>query len=149
MTRFVESRLVAATPEATAAVVLDWTRDPAWRTAVASMVADPPEAAQSGQQLIERLRFAGLTFVTPTRVTARTETSAAFAGGSRLVRVWGNRRLEPTAEGTRVTISLEIEMTGLARPLMPMLAGAYRRRHRADLDRLVDLLDTAYVVATD
>ena len=37
MTRFVETRVVPADLATTRALVLDWTRDPEWRTAVTSM----------------------------------------------------------------------------------------------------------------
>ncbi len=98
MTRFVETRVVPADLATTRALVLDWTRDPEWRTAVTSMTADPPGPATRGQRLLETMRFAGATFTTPTHIVDADDTSARFEGGSAMVRVSGRRLLEPTDE---------------------------------------------------
>jgi hypothetical protein len=140
MSRFVESRVVPSDVETTAAVVLDWTRDPEWRTAVTAMTADPDGHANLGQRIVETMRFAGATFTTPTEIVEATGTSAAFTGGSSTVRVEGRRSLEPTATGTRVTIEVEIRFVGLGAPLTRLVAPSYRRRHGQDLDRLAALL---------
>jgi hypothetical protein len=140
MTRFVETRLVPSDLAATAAVVLDWTRDPEWRTAVTSMTAEPAGRAVPGQRLLETMRFAGATFTTPTEIIEVTETSATFTGGSSTVRVEGRRSLVPGPGGTSVTIQVEILFVGLGAPLTWLLAPSYRRRHAQDLDRLAALL---------
>jgi hypothetical protein len=140
MSRFVESRVVPSDLEATAAVVLDWTRDPEWRTAVTAMTADPDGRATVGQRLVETMRFAGVTFTTPTEIGEATGVSAAFVGGTSTVRVQGRRTLERAPGGTRVTLEVEIRFVGLAAPLTRLLAPSYRRRHSHDLDRLAALL---------
>ena len=140
MTRFVETRVVSTDLATTRSLVLDWTRDPEWRTAVTSMTADPPGSATPGQRLLETMRFAGATFTTPTHIVDADETSARFEGGSATVRVSGRRLLEPTTDGTRVTAEVDIRFRGLATPLTWLLAPAYRRQHRQDLDRLEALL---------
>jgi hypothetical protein len=140
MSRFLQTRVVPSDLEATAAVVLDWTRDPEWRTAVTAMAADPGGRATVGQRLVETMRFAGGTFTTPTRIVEATDMSAAFVGGSSTVRVQGRRSVEPAPTGTRVTIEVEIRFIGLAAPLTRLLAPSYRRRHGQDLDRLAALL---------
>jgi Polyketide cyclase / dehydrase and lipid transport len=140
MSRFVETRVVPGDLEDTAAVVLNWTRDPEWRTAVRAMTADPDGRATVGQRLVETMRFAGATFTTPTKIVQATGTSAAFVGGSSTVRVQGRRSVEPAPTGTRVTIEVEIRFTGLGAPLTRLLAPSYRRRHSQDLDRLATLL---------
>jgi len=145
MTRFVETRVVGADLATTRALVLDWTRDPEWRTAVTAMTADPDGRATVGQRLVETMRFAGATFTTPTEIVEATGVSAAFVGGSSTVRVQGRRSLEPAPGGTRVTIEVEIGFTGLAAPLTRLLAPSYRRRHSQDLDRLAALFGSAKV----
>lgn len=149
MSRFVETRVVPSGLQATAAMVLDWTRDPEWRTAVTAMTADPDGRATVGQRIVETMRFAGATFTTPTEVVEATGTSAAFVGGSSTVRVEGRRSVEPAETGTRVTIEVEIRFVGLAAPLTRLLAPSYRRRHGQDLDRLAALLERPYATATD
>ena len=57
-----------------------------------------------------------------------------------MVRVSGRRLLQRTTDGTRVTAEVDIHFRGLATPLTWLLAPAYRRQHRQDLDRLEALL---------
>ncbi len=140
MSRFVESRVVPSDLEATAAVVLDWTRDPEWRAAVTAMTAYPDGRAAVGQRLVETMQFAGATFTTPTEIVEATGTSAAFVGGTSTVRIRGRRSLESRPNGTQVTVEVDIRLRGVAAPLTWLLAPAYRRRHRQDLDRLTALL---------
>ncbi len=140
MTRFVETRVVSTDLPTTRSLVLDWSRDPEWRTAVTSMTAAPPGSATRGQHLLETMRFAGATFTTPTHIVDADDTSARFEGGSDTVRVSGRRLLEPTPNGTRVTAEVDIRFRGPATPLTWLLAPAYRRHHRHDLDRLEALL---------
>ena len=140
MTRFVETRVFPTDLATTRELVLDWTRDPEWRTAVTSMTGDPLGPATPGQRLLETMRFAGATFTTPTHIVNADETSALFEGGSAMVRVRGRRLLQRTADGIRVTAEVDIRFRGLATPLTWLLAPAYRRRHRHDLDRLEALL---------
>jgi Polyketide cyclase / dehydrase and lipid transport len=135
------SRVVPVPPETAAAVVLDWSRDPEWRAQVRRMDVDPAGAARTGQRIVEHLRFAGSTYVTPTVIGEATATRAGYAGGGRTVRVAGSREVEPAGPGaTRVTTVLDVELTGLLRPLTRLLAPSYRRLQEADLDRLAALL---------
>lgn len=140
MTRFLETRVVPQRPEAVSALVFDWSRDPSWRPAVEDMRTEPAGRAVLGQRIVERLRFAGSTYVTPTQVVSVTATSVAFAGGSAGVVVSGRRTVVAHGEGSRVTVDLDIAMTGWRRPLLPLLTPGYRKRQRADVDRLVGLL---------
>ena len=140
MTRFVETRVIPNDLATTRALVLDWTRDPEWRTAVTSMTGDPLGPATPGQRLLETMRFAGATFTTPTHIVDVDHASAHFEGGNAMVRVSGRRLLQRTTDGTRVTVVVDIRFRGLAIPLTWLLAPAYRRQHRQDLDRLEALL---------
>ena len=140
MTRFLETRVVPADLATTRALVLDWTRDPEWRTAVTEMAGDPLGPAVRGQRLLETMTFAGATFTTPTEIVDATDTSADFAGGSAMVRVHGRRTLDPVPGGTLVTAEVDIRFVGWATPLTWLLAPAYRRQHRRDFDRLAALL---------
>lgn len=134
------SRTVPVPAEAAADVVLDWSRDPQWRTRVLRMDVEPGGRARVGQRIVEHLRFGGVTYVTPTRITEASATRAAYAGGSSTVRVSGSRRIEPVEGGVRITTVLDITMTGALRPLTRLLVPSYRRIQEADLDALVALL---------
>jgi hypothetical protein len=142
------TRVVPVSQEAAAAVVLDWGQDPRWRGAVRRMDVEPDGPARAGQRIVEHLRFAGATFVTPTRVEQASATRATFAGGSSAVRVSGSRQVDAAGPGcARVTTVLDVEMTGVLRPLTRLLAPSYRRLQEADLDRLVVLLSAPQRVA--
>ena len=56
------------------------------------------------------------------------------------MRVTGRRALDALRDGTLVTAEVDIRFRGLATPLTWLLAPAYRRQHRHDLDRLEALL---------
>jgi hypothetical protein len=120
-----------------AAFVLDWRHDPLWRAQVRSFTVTPLGRSVAGQELVEELRFAGLTFRTTTVVDRAEPLRASYAGASRQVRVRGSR--EVTALGdreSRVALRTEIELLGAMRPLTPLLAPSYRRTDESDARRL-------------
>ena len=142
MTTIVSSRVVRAGTDAAVALFLDWSKDRWWRTQVRRMNVDQPGPAQAGQRIEEELRFAGMTFVTPTRIESAGPTAAHYTGGSALVTVAGSRevRAEPHGHVTLVA-TIEVAMRGVLRPLTPLLTPMYRRLQERDLDRLAALLD--------
>jgi hypothetical protein len=141
MTRIVSSRTVPVDAAAAADVFLDWTKDPQWRTAVQRMSAEPGGPAQIGQQLVEELRFAGTTFVTPTTIIASGPHRASYAGGSASVAASGSREVRAEPDGTVTLVaSLDVSLRGALRPLTSLLAPMYRRMQERDLDRLAALL---------
>ncbi|QIG41870.1 hypothetical protein G5V58_02910 [Nocardioides anomalus] len=123
-----------------AAVVLDWRRDPLWRAQVRSFAASPDSRAVTGQQLVEELVFAGLTFRTTTVVDRAEPLAASYAGQSRSVRVRGHRVVTPVSSTTsRVRLHTEIELLGALRLLQPLLAPSYRRTDAADAAHLAEI----------
>jgi hypothetical protein len=137
---FSESRELPVAAATACELVLDWSKDPRWREAVTAMEVTPPGGASVGQRIVERLRFSGVDFVTPTTITESTDTEAAFSGSSAAVRVSGRRRVTPLAEGAcRVDIVVSVDLRGPLAPLTGLLAPSYRRRHASDLDRLVEV----------
>ena len=141
MSTFTGSRELPVDAGTACAVVLDWSRDPSWRTAVRRMEVSPPGRARTGQQIIERLRFSGLDVVTPTTITAATDSEASFSGASATVRVSGCRRVTALDDRScRVDVVVTVGLRGPLAPLTALLAPSYRRRHVDDLDRLVELV---------
>jgi hypothetical protein len=139
----VERRMLARPATEAAALVLDWSRDTEWRGAVTSMQVEPPGPARAGQRIVERLRFAGLPFVTPTAIIALGEGSASFAGGSGTVAVTGRRTVVPDGDDAcTVVLGVDVRLRGPLAALTPLLAPGYRRRHRADADALTALATT-------
>lgn len=144
MTRLVERRRLAVPAARAADLVLDWSRDPEWRGAVVAMDVRPAGRARVGQAIVERLRFAGQTFVTPTTITAADAGSAEFAGGSGTVTVAGRRTVVAAGpEECDVVLEVDVRLRGALAPLTRLLEPGYRRRHRADADALVALTAAA------
>ena len=138
------SRTVRATPAATARVLLDWGHDPAWRRRVRRMTVEPPGPAVVGQRVVERLRFAGLTFTTPTEITHVGEGRAGYEGAGALFRLSGRREVAAVAiNRTRVEEVLDLQLKGPLRPLTWIVAAGYRRLQEQDIDCLVRLLESA------
>ncbi|MFW3171175.1 SRPBCC family protein [Geodermatophilus sp. CPCC 206100] len=137
MTTLTSRVAVPAPVEATAAVVLDLTRDREWRPAVTHMEVDPPGPARVGQRAVERLRVAGLTFVTPSEVVEAGPDGFAFEGGSRQMTLRGRRTVTAQPDGTSlVTEELTVVPHGLFRLVHPLLVPGYRRTMDADLARI-------------
>jgi hypothetical protein len=132
----VERRYLPVPVEDAAALVLDWARDPEWRSAVSAMEVQPAGPARAGQRIRETLRFAGLPFVTPTTITAAHPTAACFSGGSGVVAVEGRRSVVPAEDGCTVVLELEVRLTGPLAVLNPLLTPGYRRRFTAEADSL-------------
>jgi Polyketide cyclase / dehydrase and lipid transport len=137
------TRVVSVPVAAAAALVLDWSRDPAWRSRVTRIEVSPPGPAVVGQEIVEHLTFGGKTYVTPTRIAEVSDRAAAYVGGSAAVTVSGSRAVEQIGPSScRISTVLDIRMNGLLRPVTAFLAPSYKRIQEADLDRLVALLTT-------
>lgn len=144
MTTIVSERVARSGVDAAVALFLDWSKDRWWRTRVRWMNVDQPGPARVGQRIEEELRFAGMTFITLTRIEWACPTAAGYSGGSTAVTVAGSRRVQADPRG-HVTLVATIEVTprGAMRPLTPLLAPMYRRLQERDLDRLATLLEGA------
>jgi hypothetical protein len=141
VTVLTSTRTVRSDPDRAARLFLDWSCDPRWRAQVHRMTVEPSGHAMAGQTIVEELRFAGLTFVTPTRIEHADATQARYQGGSAMVSVSGSRVISVVSPGEiRLTATLDVRLRGPLRPLTALLAPSYRRLQEADLDRLVALL---------
>jgi hypothetical protein len=139
-----ESSITVHQPAATvAAFVLDWGNDHLWRSHVRRFTCTPPGRATVGQRLVEELRFAGLTFVTPTVVETVGELSASYAGGNASIDVTGVRVVVPLGdERCEVRTTTRLTVGGMLRPFAPLLTPSYRRADAADLRSLPGVLET-------
>ena len=141
MSRDVQRRRLDRPAHEVAGLVLDWSRDGEWRTAVVRMQVEPAGQARVGQRIVEWLRFGGRTFVTPTTITEVGELTASFAGGNATVAVEGRRTVDPETDGSCVVVlEVDVRMTGPLAVLNPLLAPAYRRRLASEADALAALV---------
>ncbi|WP_205471855.1 SRPBCC family protein [Nocardioides sp. SYSU D00038] len=125
-----------------AAYVLDWGHDAEWRSAVVGFTCQPPGPAAVGQRLEEELRFAGMTFRTPSVITHVTALSAAWAGGTDRVRAHGERSVRPLGERScEVELTTTLSFAGAMRLLAPVLRPSYRRADAADAAGLAAHVD--------
>ncbi|MDO9454665.1 SRPBCC family protein [Nocardioides sp.] len=120
-----------------AAYLLDWTHDVEWRAAVTRFTVEPTGRAVRGQRLVEELRYAGLTFRTPTTVAEVSPLTARYTGGGRSMRVAGVRSVVALGpDRCEVRTRTELGPRGAMRLLAPLLVGSYRRADAADLRTL-------------
>jgi hypothetical protein len=134
---------IAASPAAVWSVLGNYERDHEWREGV-QMRQEPPGMAAAGATTFERLRLWGSDM----RVVARLEE---VEPGRRLtfrtlesdVPVYGERKVEPDGQGSRVTVRIEMTPTGLWSLLRHPLRSMFRRRFIADLARLANLVERA------
>lgn len=138
-----ESSITVHRPAATvAAFVLDWGNDHLWRSHVRRFTCTPPGRAVTGQRLVEELRFAGLTFVTPTVIEAVGDLSASYAGGNAGIDVTGLRVVVPLDDARcEVRTTTRLRVGGVLRPFAPLLTPSYRRADATDLRALPGVLD--------
>lgn len=124
----------------------DWSQDPSWRPAVRRMTVHPTGPAVVGQRILEELRFAGMTFITPTQVESVHPYRVTWAGGNGQLTIRGWREIEPAGTGAcRLKELVDVRLQGPLRPLTPLLAPAYRRLMRTELDLLVRELESTPV----
>ncbi|ACZ88411.1 SRPBCC family protein [Streptosporangium roseum] len=136
-------RVVRASLDDAARLFLDWSQDARWRAQVRRMTVEPPGPARVGQRIVEELRFAGLDFVTPTRIEHAGPTDAEYRGAGAMVTVHGARRLQALPEGrVALVATLHVRLRGPLRPLTGLLTPSYRRLQEHDLDRLARILDS-------
>jgi hypothetical protein len=139
-----ESSITVHRPASVAAAFfLDWGNDHLWRSHVRRFTCTPPGRASAGQRLVEELRFAGLSFVTPTVVEEAADLSASYAGGSTTIEVTGRRVVVPLDdERCELRTTTRLTVGGLLRPFAPLLTPSYRRADAADLRSLPGVLET-------
>jgi Polyketide cyclase / dehydrase and lipid transport len=141
VSRFLQVRRHPGTVDQVRDLLLDWSLDARWRPAVVAMEVDPPGPAAPGQRILEKVRFAGLAFVTPTTIRHVDRDSASFSGGSAVVAVDGRRSVQALpGGGCAITLELSVRLRGPLAPLTPLVAPGYRRQHRAEADQLLRAL---------
>ena len=121
----------------------NYENDPQWRAGVSEMRHDPPGQAQVGTKTYEVMRFMGRNAITFAEVVEyEIGSKAAFRTTSGAFSASGYRLVEAEGMGTRFTYHAEAKLSGLLALLAPLLVGSFRRRLRADLERLKGILDT-------
>lgn len=124
----------------------DWSQDTSWRPAVTRMTVHPSGPATVGQRILEELKVAGLSFVTPTRIDSVHPYRVTWSGGSSTMTIRGWREIEPAgSDGCRLKELIDVELRGSLRLLTPVLTPMYRRVMRTELDQLVQELESVPV----
>lgn len=133
---------VRCPPPAALELFFDWGRDPVWRSSVRRMTVHPAGPAVAGQRIVEELRFAALTFITPTRIESVHPLRVTWAGENAQLEIRGWREIELTGPDTcRLTELVDVRLRGALRPLTPLLAPLYRRTMRLELEQLARHLE--------
>jgi uncharacterized membrane protein len=122
-------------------ILTTYSNDVAWRTGVTSMVSNPPGRVVIGTRTTETIRVAGRTYRNVAKITSVAPLTRLTWRTIEGVQAHGARSVEPTSSGSRVTLELTVEPTGLNRLFAPYLRRLLRRNMRVDLQRLCDLVD--------
>lgn len=118
---------VAAAPHRAWEVMSDVRRWPLWNDAVSSVtMVDNPRIAVGSRVLIEQPKFPPALWKVTAIEPGRGFTWVSVAPGLRVI---GRHSIEPTEEGCRVTLA--IEMHGLLGGLWARLTGRITRRYIA------------------
>lgn len=132
---------VPAPPSAVWARVASYERDGEWREGV-TMRCEPPGLVREGTRTFETLRFLGDTHE-KVAVVDRVEPGRGFRFRGEAGDFEGTRRVEPTAAGSHLRVTLRVDVTGALALVAPLLGWLFRRRVRRDLERLRAQLATA------
>lgn len=138
---FEVSQCVAASPAAVWSVLGNYERDHEWREGV-EMRQEPPGMAVAGATTFERLKLWGSDM----RVVARLEEvepgrRLTFRTSESDVPVYGERKVEPHAQGSKITVRIEMSPSGIWSLLRRPLSAMFRRRFVSDLARLANLVE--------
>jgi carbon monoxide dehydrogenase subunit G len=108
------------------------------------MSPDPPGPPEPGTRVHEVLKLAGRRFTTDSTVSeVDPGISYRFAGKGTSGDIRGRRTVaaSPDGEGSVFTYAIELEPTGAARALGPLLVPLLRSGLQKDLKRLKALLE--------
>jgi carbon monoxide dehydrogenase subunit G len=116
---------------------------PRWQPAVVQVSADPPGGFVPNSRLTERRTFLGNSVRSTLEVTAlEPDRRLDLTTVEGPVRFCVSHRLEPSGEGTRLTLVGEGEPGGALRLAGPLLRRVVNRQARDDLRRLKRLLES-------
>jgi carbon monoxide dehydrogenase subunit G len=128
-----ESTYVERPPEAVYAFVRDLERAPEWQESLVSVDVDAGTEVRSFAGRRAEARFFVVEDDAPRRLAIRSEGGPAEARAEFDV--------DPENDGSRVTLTLEVNLKGAARFAGGMVKGAVERETRANLQRLKELLE--------
>ena len=134
---------VPSPPEAVWAIVADYERDSEWREGV-TMRCDPRGLAGVGTRTFEELRMFGQVHDKTARID-RVEPGRSLRFRGEDGSFEGTRSVERAGDGTRLSVTLRVEVTGALGLLAPLLGWLFRRRVQRDLARLRALASRASV----
>ena len=142
--RVEESVIIACPLEAAFALAGDFANDARWSGAVKESVQISAGPLGVGARFRHLTEFMGQR-IDATGVLTEYEppSRSCYRSESGPIPHRDCRDFAATAEGTRLTIVLEAELSGVYRMAEPMIRGAGQQQLRADLQRLRRLLESA------
>lgn len=126
---------IAAPPEAVFAILVDVERWPEWTSSVTeARKLDPGDLAIGSRVELAQPRLSRMTWTVTELEPGRGFAWTARSSGVRSV---ANHRIEPTASGSRVTLSVEQDgfMTWLMRPFIKRIGERYIEAEAEGLKR--------------
>ena len=137
--------VIARKPEDVFAYLDDLKARPNWQDDVRSTKVLTEGPTRVGTEVEETRQMGSRTLTVRWRVTAheppRRSTFETYQ--STMMKPSGVISVEPSGDGSRVTFEMEPNPMGMAKLMMPMIAGRIRKNVATDLDHLKRNLETA------
>ena len=137
--------VIARKPEDVFAYLDDLKARPNWQDDVRSTTVLTEGPTRVGTEVEETRQMGSRTLTVRWRVTAheppRRSTFETYQ--STMMKPSGVISVEPSGDGSRVTFEMEPNPMGMAKLMMPMIAGRIRKNVATDLDHLKRNLETA------
>ncbi|HEY6411097.1 MAG TPA: SRPBCC family protein [Ktedonobacteraceae bacterium] len=146
----VETSIIIHRPiEEVFAYVSDFRNSPQWQAGIVEVRQTPESPVGRGTRVTFLRTFLGRKIEgTSEMVEYEPPTKHTFKSTSGPLPITVSRIFEPTVEGTKVTIVLEMQPGGVFALAEPLIARSLRRDVEADFGNLKDLLESRVAAAT-
>jgi uncharacterized membrane protein len=143
MAPIVESVEIARSPEDVFAYLDDLGRHGEWQASIVSVDVQTEGPTRVGTLAVEHRKVGNRDMKMTYEITDRDPPrSFAFRGLDGPVRPVGKGRVEPTANGSRVTIELDFVGKGLGKVMLPMVRKQAAKQIPQDHAKLKELLES-------
>lgn len=149
MTKIEHTVVIQRPVEEVWAFLMEAGNDPVWQGPVVEVTEGAGEPLRVGSRVVSRAHFLGRRFELSFVVTeVQPPHRSAVQADQGPVRLSGTYRLEPVPDGTRFTMTSDIEGHGFFRLAEPVFARIARREAIASAETLKDVLENAPVPAS-
>jgi uncharacterized membrane protein len=143
MAPIIQSIEIGRPPEAVFAYIDDLSRHGEWQGAIREVEVLTDGPTRVGSRAREKREVPGGPRDITYEITAHDPPrSASFRGIDGPIRVVGTVTVEPSGDGSRLTLQLDFEGRGMGKLLLPMVRSHARKEVPADQQRLKERLES-------